>query len=404
MAVISLTQENVSAQVQKKNTRLLPKLLKKETGRDSILGKTGACEVQIIYTKISREKDRINFTDYYCNVNGNRYFYPSGTVFLPVAALTLEKITDLSKKYDLDKDRYVKFSNPTTQETIVYRDTALKNNYVSFAHIIRKMLVAGDDNSYNFCYDLLNQRYLNERIHGLGFPDSWFLHKFDNNLPESSRQSNTVTFFRTDVQSSYIDIIYLKRHPTIVPFYSIYVKNGEYNPNDYCSGREKIFLNRRFVKNGNTVDSAVNFTCANRYTAENMHGFMKLLIFPELYKNKLSLSDDDYSFLYSCMAEKNGLNYILNDRLNDPSIRIFNNSGKGEGFMIDNAYVIDTKNGVDFFLTVVIKCNGAGIPEDCGYEKTGLSYIKSVSRIVHQHAINERDKAANFDDFLRKIK
>jgi hypothetical protein len=219
-------------------------------------------------------------------------------------------------------------------------------------------------------------------MHSLGYHNSWFLHKLDNQTPETSRQSNVITFFRTDVKSYYIDIIHLKRHATTIPFYSVYVKKGEYNPIDYYSNRE----NHR-----------------NKFTIEDMHSFLKSLVFPELHTNKPELSEDDYAFLYKQMADNNHLNYILHDKLSDSAIKIFNNSGKDDGFMIDNAYVVDTRNGVDFFLSVVIKCNKTDMSEE-EYEQTGMSFIKNISRIVHEHAINEKERTVNFDDFLRKIK
>jgi hypothetical protein len=405
ITVVCLTQEHAFSQSQKKNARLLPKLIKKEKKHDGILDKADDCGVQIIYTQIKRKNNTVSFIDYHYNIGGNKYFYPSTAVFLPVATLTLEKISELSKECDLDKNRCVKFNDPVTQETIAYRDT-LPANDITFAYLIKKMFVSVDEYSYNFCYDFLNQRYLNERMHRLGYLNSWFLHKLDNNAPESSRYSNTVTFFRTDVQSSYIDIIYLKRHPTTVPFYSVYVKKGEYNPDDYYAGRTKVFLGKGFVKNGKIVDSAADYTFRNKFTIENMHDFLKALIFPDMYKNKPNLSDDDYALLYKYMSENNDRNYILNDRLNDSSIKIFNNSGKGAGFMIDNAYVIDMKNGVDFFITVVIKCNSADIlGEDYyEYEKMGLPSMRTISRIIHEHAISEKENIVDFGDFLRKIK
>jgi hypothetical protein len=128
-------------------------------------------------------------------------------------------------------------------------------------------------------------------------------------------------------------------------------------------------------------------------------------VFPELHTNKPELSEDDYAFLYKQMADNNYLNYIMRDKLSDSAIKIFNNSGKDDGFMIDNAYVVDTRNGVDFFLSVVIKCNKTDMSEKgYEYEHTGMSFMKNVSRIVREHAINEKEITVNFDDFLRKIK
>jgi hypothetical protein len=407
VAFISLMCGNVCAQPQKKNTKLLPKLIKREKVFDNVLKKPNVYDIQMIYTQINRDKDKIDFVDYYYNVDKDEYFYPSTAVFLPAAAFTLEKINKLSKEHDIDKDRYVRIDNAITQEIMAYHDSTAENRYASFAHFIKKMFTLGDKSSYNFCYDFLNQRYLNERMHSLGYNNSWFLHKLDNNPPETSRQSNNITFFRVDVKSYYIDIIYLKRHPTMIPFYSVYVNKGEYNPVDYYTGRTEILLGKGFVQDSVVVNSPADFTYRNKFPIEEMHSFLKSLMFPEICGSKLQLSEDDYTFLYKQMANNNeNLNYILNDRLNDESIKIFNNSGKGAGFMIDNAYVVDTRNGVDFFLTVVIKCNKTDIfgDEYYEYDTTGLSFMKNISKFIHTHTINERTKSVNFDELVNRIK
>jgi hypothetical protein len=402
--LICIIQEHLYAQVHEKNTRLLPKLFKKEKLFDSILKNPGMYDIQIIYTQINRKKNKISFIDCHYNVDKNKYFYPSSTVFLPAAALALEKINELSKEYDVNRERYVKIDNALTQEIMIYHDASSENSYVSFSNFIKNMFVSGDRRSYNFCYDFLDQRYYNERMHSLGYGNSWFLHKF-NHAAGVSRQSNNVTFFRTDIKGYYIDIIYLKRHPTTIPFYSIYVKKGEYNPDDYYSNRAQVLLGKGFVRDGAIVDSAMDFTRHDKFSVEDMHGFMKMLVFPDLYGNKLKLSEDDYAFLFrQMMVNDSSFNYIMNDRLDDPSIKIFNNSGKDMGFMIDNAYIVDTKNGVDFLLTIVIKCNKTDIfgEEYYEYEKTGLSLMKSISNRIHEYEIN-RKKSAGPTNFLDKI-
>jgi hypothetical protein len=407
--VFSVLQISLFAQTQNINTRLLPKMLKNEKLFDNITGKSSGYDVQIIYTKIERENKNIEFTDYYYNVNQKKYFYPSKTVFLPAAVLTLEKINKLAEEYDLDKDRFVRIDDAVNQQIIMYQDTSSKSNYASFAHFIKKMLVNGDKNSYNYCYDFLNQRHFNDRIHQLGYNDSWFMHKLDGKAPHTSRQSNIVTFFRTDMKSYFVDIIYLKRHTTTIPFYSVYVKKGEHNPVDYYSSNEKLLLGKGVVENGNIVDSSLNFTHTNKFTIEDIHNFLKSLMFPEIQKNKFFLTDEDYIFLYqqlSANKAQDKANYLLSDKINDSTITIFNNSGKDLGFMIDNVYVIDKKNGVEFFLTVVMNCNKENIfgDEYYEYETTGLTFMKNLSNFIHQYAIEKKKNHVNFDAFLEKLK
>src|SRR4051794_9415682 len=59
---------------------------------DSIIPRVKELNIQVIYTQIDRDKDNFpELTNYYYNVNPNRYFYPASTVKLPVAALALQR-------------------------------------------------------------------------------------------------------------------------------------------------------------------------------------------------------------------------------------------------------------------------------------------------------------------------
>src|SRR5260370_22477382 len=55
---------------------------------DSILKRKDELNVQVIYTRIDRDKNNTpSFKDFYFNVNDNNYFYPASTVKFPVAVL-----------------------------------------------------------------------------------------------------------------------------------------------------------------------------------------------------------------------------------------------------------------------------------------------------------------------------
>ena len=63
---------------------------------DSILTNRKAYNVQIIYTKVDRGANGIAaLKNYYFNVNSNHYFYPAGTVHLPIGILTLQRLDEL---------------------------------------------------------------------------------------------------------------------------------------------------------------------------------------------------------------------------------------------------------------------------------------------------------------------
>ena len=61
-----------------------------------IIDQKDSLRVQIIYTKIDRDKhNKPKFTDYTFNLNNNTYFYPASTVKMPIAFFSSRKIEQL---------------------------------------------------------------------------------------------------------------------------------------------------------------------------------------------------------------------------------------------------------------------------------------------------------------------
>ncbi|MEL6821744.1 MAG: hypothetical protein AAFP70_08290, partial [Calditrichota bacterium] len=73
-------------------------------------------------------------------------------------------------------------------------------------------------------------------------------------------------------------------------------------------------------------------------------------------------------------------------------IRIYNKVGQAYGYLIDNAYVADFKNNVEFLLSVVIQVNENNIYNDNNYEydKTGLPFIAELGRVIYQHELKRK--------------
>ena len=90
-------------QPSKREANFLEQLmLSKPEQFQSIINQKDSLRVQIIYTKIDRNKqNKPTFTDYTFNLNNNTYFYPASTVKMPIAILALGKLNDL-KKYGVD--------------------------------------------------------------------------------------------------------------------------------------------------------------------------------------------------------------------------------------------------------------------------------------------------------------
>ena len=365
-----------STNIEAQNTRQINKLLKKNSELERVIS-SGIYDVQIICTQIERKKGKIKFKDYHYRPDA-KYFYPSTAVALPAAVLSLEKLNMLATEYEVDKYRNVRVEDPNA-----IRPTPV-DTMNTFVEILRKMMTENDKKAFNNCYDFLDQKYFNESFRKLGYKKSWFLHKLDNKHPEESRHTSSLIFFKTNIKSYFIDIMFLKRHPTIVPFLNVYIKKAESNPDDYYSAQPPILDGKAHVKNDTLVHEPMNFAKMNRFPITEMHEFLKTVIFPELHANKPNLSDEDYRLLYKyLLANKN---HILGDH-HDPAVKVFNNSGKDLGFLIDNAYIVNTATGTDMLMTIVVKCNRDDIFHENSheYETVGLPFIRKASQVIYEH-------------------
>ena len=89
------------------------------------------------------------------------------------------------------------------------------------------------------------------------------------------------------------------------------------------------------------------------------------------------------------------------------NIRIYNKVGMAYGFLIDNAYIIDTDSGLEFFLSAVIYVNSNGVlnDDDYEYEELGLPFLSALGKKSMNMKFQEKEKfALTFRGlFIKKI-
>ena len=76
----------------------------------------------------------------------------------------------------------------------------------------------------------------------------------------------------------------------------------------------------------------------------------------------------------------------------DENIRIFNKYGDSYGFIIDNAYFVDFKNNIEFFLTAVVQSNEDGIYNDGKYEYETVCYpfMKNIGKEIYEFEMSRK--------------
>ena len=70
-------------------------------------------------------------------------------------------------------------------------------------------------------------------------------------------------------------------------------------------------------------------------------------------------------------------------------IRIYNKVGMAYGFLIDNAYIIDIKNNIEFFLSAVIYVNENQTLNDnkYQYDQLGLPFLSELGTAVYNYEL-----------------
>ena len=353
--------------------------------------------LQIIYTQVDRNPDQLpSYTTHYYHFDPEKYFYPASTVKFPAAVLALEKVNHY-QSLDLKKESPLTVGIGFEGQTSVDGDSTSVNGKASIDHYIKKIFVVSDNDAYNRLYEFLGQDAFNQRMWDLGYSETRIRHRLSIPLSlEQNRYTNPITFYDE------------KSKPLFNQPQRRSVLNLSVNSNENLIGKAHL-------AKGETVDSPMDFSVKNFFNLDEQQRFLRQIIFPSTAPeySGLDLTHDDYVFLYEWMSklprESHNPSYADYDKYYDgyckffmygdttaqipDHIRIYNKVGLAYGFLTDNVYIIDTKNGVEFFLSAVIYVNENETLNDdvYEYETLGLPYLAELGRKVYAYELG-RDR------------
>ncbi len=352
--------------------------------------------IQIIYTQVDRNPDQLpNFTTYYYHFDPEKYFYPASTVKFPAVLLALEKVNHY-QSLGLKKELPLTIGVGYEGQTAVEGDSTSENGKASIAHYIKKIFVVSDNDAYNRLYEFLGKDAFNQRMWDLGYPETRIRHRLSIPLSsEQNRYTNPITFYDE------------KGKPLFNQPQWRSVLNLSINSNENLIGKAHM------VK-GVLVKSPMDFSVKNFFNLDEQQRLLRQIIFPSTApeNNRLDLTRNDYVFLYEWMSklprESHYPTYPDYDKYYDSFckffmygsikeqipdyIRIFNKVGWAYGFLTDNAYIIDTKNSVEFFLSAVIYVNENQILNDDVYEfkEKGLPFFTELGNRIYEYELNRK--------------
>lgn len=326
-------------------------------------------EVQALLTEIRRDdKGNLTFISSGYGVDRKMYFFPASVIKMAVAALTLQKLGQIEAA---DRKCLLSVAGYSA------------NNSVE--EYIKRMLRQSDNAAYNKLYDFLGQEYINDTLHEMGYPDCQIIRRFASDT--SAAQDRTTSAVK------------LTRGSSVV-----YSQSSLTNKNALTlKGRDDISGllrgHSRITSSGQKINSPKEFFDWNFMPIEDMQGILKSIVFPFSTEPsaRFAISEDDRAFLLDCMrGEGTGKKYfIYGDQGEvDPKIEIYNKTGTGYGNILDNAYIVDKVNGIEFMLTAVIYVNPNGVLADDNYdyEKTGMPFLKDLGLAVYNYYLSQHSK------------
>mgnify|MGYP003582764897 CR=1 FL=1 len=403
---------STSVMAQQTDTTFLKKLLESKPELFSgVLNHPNKNEIQIMYTQVNRDKNnKPSFKTFSYRINPKHYFYPASTVKLAAVIFALEKVNEL-KIPGLTAYSTMITDTAFKGQTPVNKDESAENGKPTLAHYIKKVLLTSDNDAYNRLFEFIGRAEINAKLKKYGMTESRILNRLAiGDGGENEKNTNPIRFYNGDKL--------------------VYSQPAQYDPKNYPLELNHLVVGVGYMdSNEQLVEKPYSFANKNVFTIKDQHALMKRLMTPEAYtpKERFNLTSDDYKLIYTYMSklptESDYPKYDAKEfwptyakmlfygreknAVIDPNIRIFDKYGDSYGFIIDNAYIVDFKNKVEFFLTAVVQSNEDGIYNDGKYEYETVCYpfMKNLGRSIYEHELQRKKvNEPNLDKYVMDYK
>ena len=249
--------------------------------------------------------------------------------------------------------------------------------------MIADVFLVSDNSASNVLIDFIGYNKFNAKMEQAGFKNTYLNHKF-NPDPYVNINWQIKTVKNEIISSNENQIVITSNQNTLG------LKKGK----------------NRF-QNGEVVSGAFDFSQKNRSSITDMHNILKRIIFPLKFdKDKtFNLNVEDYDFLrywmsrftYEDIGDKFKTEKKYFDSYNkffihgddtivrDKNIRVYNKIGQAYGNSIDNAYIKNYKDDVEFFLTATIYTNKNKTINDNVYEydQIAIPFLSKLSKSIY---------------------
>lgn len=381
----------VKAQYGKDDDFLLRLMKSKPAQFKRFIDKAKTYDLQILYTRIDRtENNSPQFTSYTYRLDADRYFYPASTVKFPMVLLALEKINRLAVP-GLNRFTPIRLDSVWSGQRTMTTDTSAFGGVPTIDHLARKIFLVSDNEAFNTLYAFVGQQEANETLRLKGY-QARILHRLSRGglTASENRRTEPVTFYKRDSS--------IWKQPMLTA--------------DSMVVNKKILRAKGYYENGRLIRKPMDFSYKNFFSLKDQQDMLMGLIFPEFTdrKRQFNLSADDRRAVLQYMSQwptetiyppyfqdslfHNGYaKYLLagGEAENLPAgVRIFNKIGGAYGYIIDNAYIVDFDNKIEFLLSAVLYTNRDGVLNDdrYDYEADAMPFMRNLGRLIYDHERN----------------
>ena len=324
-------------------------------------------EVQIIYSQIKRAANgKVSFIDFKYNVDANQYFYPASTVKFPIAVMALEKLDAIP--------------NTSVNSTFSIGDEATQ---WKVSEEVSKLFAVSDNEASNHLFEFIGFDDLNNGMKNKGLSPFRITHRLST-ANSGSRVIQPITLYKDDGSVVKFPSIQAK---AFVPLKLKGIQKGK----GYLDGEE-------------IIQKPFDFSSKNYCPLETLHNTLKRIVFPEAFeeKERFKLSEKSREFILFSMQNlpRNAgydpkeyfdgyCKFFMFGDTKEPIpdyIKIYNKVGEAYGTLTDCAYIVDSKNNIEFLVSANILVNKDKIFNDGIYEydSIGFPFLAELGRQLYQ--------------------
>lgn len=349
--------------------------------------------VQILYVSIDHADEGPHFTEHRWRVDPERYFYPASTVKLPVALFAMEKLAKMKAR---GISRGTAMMTDTTQpwQTARHQDPTSRNGMPNIENDVRHLFVVSGNDAYNRLYEFVGLEQIRRRLDELGCLQTRIQHRLAvKRAVDHGRITNPIRFLDKE------GALLWQQAEAVAP--QSLVKHQE----------APALIGKSVFDGGEIIPGPKDFSRHNAFPLEDQYRCLKAIFFPETTSSPLGWLADDRDFTVKMMGlfpeECQG---TANTKIRDlpktyvksflnwpnlsvpPSVRCYNKLGEAYGFLIDNAYIVDSANEIAFFLAAVIQVNANQVINDDRYEydDIGRPFLGALGEAIYRHELERR--------------